>query len=119
MWDQAERRKAPRVNFPCRIILSPELSQEALSLHTENISLGGLRVISDKKLSVNMVVSLELFAELSPIACKGRIAWVQQMHPTASDKALLFDVGVEFTDMTEQNQKRLRVFLDRISKRQL
>ena len=52
MWDGMERRKFPRVQYPCLITLRKETPPSiSILTHTENISVGGVRVIIAKKIN--------------------------------------------------------------------
>ncbi len=114
MLDFSDRRRFPRASYPCRIILFSGDEREVISLHTENISAGGIRLIVDKRLTVNNTVEIELFAELSPIVCKGRIAWVSEIKPMEGENAYLFDVGIEFIEISEKCKERLEKLVSKL-----
>ncbi|MCD6539301.1 MAG: PilZ domain-containing protein [Candidatus Omnitrophica bacterium] len=109
-----ERRKFPRLKYPCKLILGGE--DKVYSLHTENISAGGLRVILEKKLAINTPLSIELGLGLKDIKCKGRVVWVIDIKSPPIEKADLFDTGIEFTQIEPQDRETLRELIERILK---
>jgi len=109
-----ERRKFPRLKYPCKLILGGE--NKVYSLHTENISAGGLRVILEKKLAINTPLSIELGLGLKDIKCKGRVIWVTDIKSLQMGEVTLFDTGIEFTQIEPQDRKILRELIERILK---
>ena len=91
-WDGVEKRKFKRGDVYCRIyILMPQ--ESILSAYTENISDRGLKVVLDRRLSVDSEVDLEIFLEEDPLTCKGRVIWVK---PVEGKNKSLYETGVEF-----------------------
>ncbi len=111
-----ERRKFPRANYPCRIILFSGEEREVLSLHTENISAGGIRIILDKKMDINSSVDIEMFLEVKPIKCKGRVVWMTDIRPVKGEKSFIFDVGIEFTEITEEDKDKIQQLVEMLIK---
>ena len=107
-----DRRAFPRANYPCKIVLSAGSGKKVFYLHTENISAGGIRVILAEKLEIGQVVDIELFAEIIPIKCQGKVIWSVDIKPINGDKTLLFDVGIEFVDIAEDDQQRLKKLVE-------
>jgi c-di-GMP-binding flagellar brake protein YcgR len=74
-----------------------------------DVSLGGMRVYSDEKLTVGEALELDLLLDEETTArCWARIAWVEKMdrsHPAR------FDVGLEFTDMADADRRLLMAAL--------
>jgi c-di-GMP-binding flagellar brake protein YcgR len=72
---------------------------------TVDVSLGGMRVYSDEEMTVGARVELELLlSEESTAQCWARIAWVETLD--GSDGAR-YDVGLEFTDMSDEDRRLL------------
>ena len=111
-----DRRRFPRANYPCKIVLSAADKKKDFYLHTENISAVGIRVILSEKLSVGQVVDIELFAEVTPIKCRGKVIWGQDIKPINGNKTLLFDVGIEFIGISEYDQKKLQELVNSLLK---
>lgn len=96
----SERRTAPRAMFPCRIMISSPV--RLLVSHTENISVGGIRVMLEERLSPFTMVGIELYFDKNkPIKCKGKIAWVKEITNPVERAANMFDTGIKFVDLSE------------------
>lgn len=52
MWDGINRRRFPRVNYPCYIRLRKKGSTQEFLTQTENISCGGIAVVLEKNLGL-------------------------------------------------------------------
>jgi hypothetical protein len=112
-WSGEERRRFPRAEFPCKIIISSPL--RLLTSHTENIGEGGIRVILEEKLDPFTVVGLELFFERErPIKCRGRVVWVVEKVNPIERIPLLFDTGIEFTKISECDREYIRRLVNKI-----
>ncbi len=100
-------RIAPRIET--RVMVSYGLRAEKLLQHyTVNIGPGGLFLGTEALLSIDTWLNLEI--ELpdgqSPLCCKGRVAWLN--HPDWVKKPMLpHGMGVQFIDITEEQQQRL------------
>ncbi|UCD15884.1 MAG: PilZ domain-containing protein, partial [Candidatus Omnitrophota bacterium] len=104
-------RKFVRVKFPCEICVDiPQ--NEVISTHTENISAGGIRVILEQKLQTAAIISLTIYKITeNPIICKGRIVWIfTRRHPHNKD-ASLFDTGIEFCEIADEDISRIKKFV--------
>ncbi len=122
-WEGLNRRRFPRVNYPCLVILrqlnNPELSDVILT-HTENIGMGGVCVIIKKDLKIFTSVELELdLLDLgNHITCKGRVVWNIQRKDEDSKKPFFFDIGIEFLNMTDEQRSQLQDIIERLLKKQ-
>ena len=100
----ADRRRYPRV--AATVYYRP--AGPAFLHHRRSsvdVSPGGMRVYSDEELIVGDSVELELLlAEDTTARCWARIAWVEKLD--ASDGAR-FDVGLEFTDISDEDRRLL------------
>ena len=102
-WEGIEKRRFVRANFPCKIVIYTP-TQHILASHTENIGAGGVRVIIEQKLEISSNVGLEIYLEKEPITCKGKIVWVVEKVNPISKKSFLFDTGLEFIDIKEDDR---------------
>jgi c-di-GMP-binding flagellar brake protein YcgR len=74
-----------------------------------NVSLGGMRVYSDEKLTVGEALELDLLLDEETTArCWARIAWVEKL---AHSRGAAYDIGLEFTDMTDGDRRLLMAAL--------
>lgn len=118
IWNGEERRRSPRVVFPCRIIVASPI--RLLNTHTENVSEGGIRVLLEEKLGVYTIVGLEIFINREkPIKCKGRVRWVVEKVNPLEREPLLFDTGIEFVEINDCDRKYLSELVNHLlSKKQ-
>ena len=70
-WDGLDRRRFPRVNYPCLVVIEGE-TEERILAHTENVGIGGVCVIlkQDVKLFTSVEVELDLLDMKEHIKCK-------------------------------------------------
>lgn len=113
IWDGRNRRKFPRVLFPCLIKLCED-DKGAMLTHSENLSVGGVRVIL--KNSVSMGASIDVEIDLMDtgehLRCKGKVVWSELRKSAEEVKPGFFDIGIEFLDVNEGDQKRLDVIIN-------
>lgn len=116
VWDGQEKRRFPRVAFPCRIAVGSPLRW--LTSHTEDISEGGIRVILEERLSVPALVNLELFFEKGKsIKCRGRVVWIEeQINPiNRESEPIGFLTGIEITEINDNGKEYIRKLVRVIS----
>jgi len=88
--DPKERRKHVRGEVPCRIyIYYPE--ERIISVNTDNVSQGGLKVAIHEELKVGSRVDIESYLIDEPIFRRGRVVWVEK-------KESIYHTGIEFTE---------------------
>ena len=111
IWKEQERRRYTRAIFPCKIVVS--CPKQLLVSHTENIGEGGLRVFLEDRLEPLSIVDLKIFVKKeSPIKCKGKVVWVAEMLEPIDNQPLLFDTGIEFTEMDDTGRKYMEKLVD-------
>ena len=116
-WDGLNRRKFPRVNYPCLIIIRhPHSEPEVILTHTENIGVGGVCVIVKKNFQLFSPVELEidLMDTGNHLKCQGKVVWVIRRKLTETTKPLFYDLGIEFSGMPEAEHKRLGEIVHRL-----
>lgn len=76
-----------------------------------DVSLGGMRIETGQEPTVDTVFSFELILSESesPVSCKGRIAFYQEITEKTPQR---YSVGVEFTDMTDEDKSMLKRFIE-------
>ncbi len=118
-WEGLDRRKFPRVNYPCLIVLrhDGEATGEVLLTHTENVGIGGVCVTLKKELRMFSPVELELdLLDLgNHVKCKGKVVWNIRRTSTSKNKPLFFDVGIEFDSLDKKEQQRLEEIVKRLA----
>ena len=109
-----ERRRFPRVTYPCKILVATDREKEEFSLHTENISSGGARIILQKEPEINQQVDVDIIIGKKHIKTKGRIVWSIDIKTPESGGPDLFDVGIEFTQLTVDDREFLAKLIDQL-----
>lgn len=116
-WDGLNRRKFPRVIYPCLIVIQngEDSARDVILTHTENIGIGGVCVVLKQNLRMFSPVDIELdLLDLeSHIKCRAKVVWNVQRKSDAKNKPLFYDIGLEYEDLEEKERERL----DRIVKR--
>lgn len=113
MWDGFNKRKFPRLNLRCELILKNQSpSGQVIRTQTENVGAGGICVLLDQPLERFSVLSLriELDPNLPWIDCLGKVVWSVPSHEAGS-KRLTFDTGVEFLSLQPAQQDLVRHFV--------
>jgi len=65
----------------------------------QNLSLGGVRICSDQDLDIGQTLELELFLPNGiTIEAAARVVWIKTQQPGSKG---LYDVGMEFTNLSE------------------
>lgn len=138
MWDGVERRRFSRVQYPCLITVFKKMVPSfSILTHTENISVGGLRVIIGKKIEVAEEVDLEIDLKdtLSNVLSRGVIAWVKRVIfarggvavpnkrlegkiawvreiPSAQGSPTRYDTGIQFIGLKKTDEQRIERIID-------
>lgn len=138
MWDGVDRRRFSRVKYPCLITVYKKTIPEFSTLtHTENISVGGMRVIIERRIEAMTEVEIEIDLDdtLSNIISKGTVAWVKrvlpapqeesapdvkrakvitgtvkwvkEIAPTQQGEPSHYDTGIRFTTLKESDRRRI------------
>ncbi|PIU41309.1 MAG: hypothetical protein COS99_06330 [Candidatus Omnitrophica bacterium CG07_land_8_20_14_0_80_42_15] len=116
MWNGMDGRRFPRANYKCAILIKRRLLSRNINTHTENIGIGGICVVLDRKLNSSEEVDLKLMLDnnLPAIECKGKVVWeVKRELPT---KKVLYDIGIEFANIKEDNVSRIEKVVEDITK---
>jgi hypothetical protein len=119
MWEGVNRRKFPRANYPCLVIIRKNHDEpEAMLTHTENLGIGGVCVILKKNLGLFAPVELEidLMDTLPHIKCDGKIVWAVQRKDTDERKPSFFDTGIEFVNIRKDDNQRIIAIVERLMK---
>ncbi len=114
VWNGIEKRRFVRANFPCKIIISTP-DKHTIVTHTENIGAGGVRVIIDEKLEVSSIVGLEISLDNEQITSQSRIVWAIETENSSSQNKPLYDTGIEFYQIDEEDRKIINNFVEVIA----
>ena len=116
-WNGVDRRKFPRVAYPCMITMRHDKgAKDVLLTHTDNIGIGGVGIVM--KFNVKMFTPVELEIDLldtnEHIKCAGKVVWSIQ-RGQEGNKANFYDVGIEFIDMKNNDFERIEEIVKRLS----
>lgn len=121
-WDGLNRRKFPRVNYPCLVIVRNDDSKEkdVILTHTENIGIGGICVILKTNVKIFSPVEIELdLLDLSNhIRCEGKVVWSVRRKNDEKKKPLFYDIGIEFQGISKKDQERINDIVNRLVRKQ-
>ncbi len=116
-WEGLNRRKFPRVSFPCLIKVLHEGSPEDVILtHTENISVGGACVILKKAIELFSPVNVEidLMDGNESISCRAKVVWSVRRKAIEVEKPSCYDLGLEFVDIKDEERARVAVTVEHL-----
>jgi hypothetical protein len=107
IWQGVNKRRFPRADYPCRVVVLRSDLNETFSTHTENIGMGGICTVLPKELPRFCPVRTIIYIKDggSPIECNARIVWTV---PSKGD----FDTGVEFIDIKEPDRLRIESIIE-------
>ena len=118
-WGGLNRRKFPRVNYPCLVVIDKNNAtlEDAMLTHTENVSSGGISVILKKNFKMFSTVDIELdLLDLDHhIKCKGKVMWSVRRKQTESKRPNHYDVGLEFVDLEKKEHNRIEDIINKLS----
>ena len=74
-----------------------------------DLSLGGVRIYSDEGLAVGGQLELEFFLpDGTTVEARAKVAWLKEMPEGAE---AVYDVGMEFVELSEGAVKKLKTIL--------
>ncbi len=121
-WEGLNRRRFPRVNYPCLVTVwvDSEGEKETFLTHTENIGIGGVCLTANKrfKLFSPIDIELDLLDMEDHLRCKGKVVWLVQRKDPDPRRPMLFDLGIEFEDIGEEEQRRISKIVQHLQKHQ-
>lgn len=118
-WQGLNKRKFPRIKYPCLIIIrngGDKDKNDTVLTHTDNVGVGGVCVELRQAVKMFSVVEIELdLLDLgNHICCKGKVVWNIEKENGDKKKPRIFDLGIEFVDIKEEDQRRLRKVIARL-----
>ena len=118
-WDGLDRRRFPRVIYPCLVIIrNNQEEKDVILTHTENVGIGGVCVIFKKNVKILTPAELELdLLDMGQhIKCKGRVVWNIQRKGDQKKKPLFYDLGIEFDNLDKKEHERLQEIVIRLAR---
>jgi len=120
-WEGLNRRRFPRVKYPCLVTAwyesEEENDKEIFLTHTENIGTGGCAIICHKrfKLFSSVALEIDLLDMEEHIHCKAKVVWVVQRKDPDVRRPVVYDIGVEFQEVREEDARRISKIIQRLS----
>jgi len=113
IWQGIDKRRFPRANYPCKVILLRDDLRVTFSTHTENIGTGGICVALSKELPKFCPVEILLYLKdgEGPLESNGRIVW-------AIKREANFDTGIEFIEVKETDRLRIERIIQECLRKQ-
>ena len=106
--NSGERRSHPRLG---KYVKLRPVSVFGQTGQVENISLGGLRIHSQKSFSVGETLQIQMsFEDTNWAEANIRVVWINEKVPDVTNR---FDIGCEFVDLPFGMQNELWVLLDK------
>lgn len=105
-----EKRRFPRLYYHYLAnyhILDETMAREGICV-TENLSLGGIMVELQEEMPMGTILELTIALKDCIITAQAKIVHVQATTNQS------FDIGMEFTDISEHDSTRLGQFLSRL-----
>ena len=120
-WDGLDRRRFPRVQYPCLVVLQRNKTTDMHLTHTENIGTGGVCVSLKENIKIFSTVGLEVdLLDLNDhIRCEGKVVWNVERKSQTDEGNSYFDVGVEFVGLSDKDQKRLDDIIEKFDYRKV
>ena len=103
-WDGANRRRFVRVDFPYTIHIY-SANGKPISTYTDDISKGGVKVITQQNLAPSEPVDLKIYIGDEFVRCKGKIAWVKEKVNSVLEGVKFFHAGIEFLNLNPKESE--------------
>lgn len=106
--DPRDRRRFPRLKTP--VLCRPAGLRLRGNGMTVDVGLGGARVFSDDEPTRGALLELELILpDGHSVVCKAVVAWSEALP---ADAPARYDVGLQFTDVSDEDRQRLAGVLE-------
>jgi len=113
MWDGFDKRKFPRLNLRCELVLRHPSEEQVLRTQTDNVGAGGVCITLERRLErfSEVLLRLELDPHLPWIECQGKVVWAIPSREVGSKKES-FDTGIEFVGLDHGHQDLIRSYIE-------
>lgn len=105
----SDKRKFPRVGVSFPVECRPLPARSYFYTVSKDISLGGVKIISNSFLPKNNLLKVNINLIDSMLELKARVAWCNRER--LSER---YSTGLQFVETTESSKKKLFQFLNRI-----
>jgi len=115
VWDGSERRRFVRIPATTPIRYSfPKKTGHVKAAKIKDVSIGGICIVINEKLSLKSDLCLEIAAagNPNPIFAKGEVIWIKEAAESRDNEGVrYFNIGVEFKDILPKDRERLSIFI--------
>lgn len=102
-----DRRLFPRLQAP--LYARPARLKFGDKRQVLDASLGGVRIYSDEQYAEGTQLEVDLYlGDGSTLECRARVAWLRKLP---KDAVAVYEVGLAFTDVTQETLERLKSVL--------
>ena len=112
---KVEKRKYPRLPFNISVKIDVLIGSASKVEETQakNSSAGGICIVSLQKVKIGTLLRLRfsLPGETKFIAVRGKVIWVEEFSVSHASPHKVYDCGVEFLDITPQDQEKLNHYI--------
>jgi len=113
MNNDKNKRKAKRKDFFCETKVRFAGQAGYTTVTIKDISVLGLRVvIAGRFIKPGDILEIKTCINDREIQCKGKVTWVLMLRPSLG-KISVFDVGVEFFEMTAADREFLEKLIEK------
>ncbi|NWF52403.1 MAG: PilZ domain-containing protein [Nitrospirae bacterium] len=106
-----------RLYIRFQIVTPEEVSDFFESCKIKELSLSGMLIESEHLYEVDNKMQMEVFLpEDEPITLSGRVA---SCYSVKVEDTMLYDLGIEFLEMSGEDRERLKKFIDHIEKKSM
>ncbi|MDD4956030.1 MAG: PilZ domain-containing protein [Candidatus Omnitrophica bacterium] len=115
-WQGINQRQFPRISCKCHLNLICDGEEKEIEAYTENIGKGGVCVVLEEDLGLFKAVSVRMMVpgQKNGLNCRGEVVWVVKKRPVNVKNKVLFDTGIEFRDMTDEDSAFIEQILNNI-----
>jgi c-di-GMP-binding flagellar brake protein YcgR len=115
-WDGLNRRRFLRADFPYTIHIYSS-GGKPISTYTDDISSGGVRVVTQERLNDSDIVDLKIYVGENFLRCKGKIAWVREKVNSVLDGVKFFNAGIEFVNLSKEESDIIQLCVEALEKK--
>ncbi|MBF0493548.1 MAG: PilZ domain-containing protein [Candidatus Omnitrophica bacterium] len=115
IWEGIDRRKFPRAYYACAVKISGKNNTLRYDAITENVGAGGVCLTFNREFELFETAEVELkLSDGDAVRAKGTIVWVIRVaHPGVKDEHV-YDIGIEFTEISKEDKKKLEALVDKL-----
>jgi len=110
-----ERRKFARLNILVDVSYTKHDTAEKQKLSvTKNISQGGICFVGYELVHEQDIIDLNVYlpgGSKEPVEAMGKVVWVKEFTIGDNPKNKRYDVGVEFTEISDQDSEKIETYM--------